>query len=99
MAYAAALVEGVRARVHGKVAWPKAVALLEWAHDEVMRETRWPPHPWSVPAASSVGMRFGEELVWRVEEEERKYLTDGREELTRMDKNFGPGSIDHCQVW
>jgi len=50
-------------------------------------------------ASVSVETRFGEEVVWRVGEEQRKDLTDGREELTRMDKIFGSGSIDHCRVW
>jgi hypothetical protein len=49
--------------------------------------------------ASSVRTRFGEEVVWRVGEEQRKYLTDRSEELTRMDKNFVSGSIDHYWVW
>jgi hypothetical protein len=36
-----------------------------------------------------VGTRFGEEVVWRVGEEKRKYLMDERE-LTRWIKISGP---------
>ena len=43
-----------------------------------------------------MGTRFGVEVVWLVGEE---YLMDEREELTRMDKNFKSGFIDHCRVW